>query len=179
MATILALPKLFDDVNARFVAEGTGVPNLFGWRKSAQQLATGKRIVWIPGDTRGSLGAMLPARNPGRNPRPIATLEELFTVEISSNDPTQLEDERAQYQATRELYDAWYRAVYLAARGTFRVLSDEWIVDKKERRFGAAIRVVCAVQAEIPDAPPATAPVDTGAVIDVIEYAVDEQFTAP
>lgn len=179
MAIVLALPKLFDDVVAQFAADGTAVPNLFGWRKSAQQLTTGKRIVWIPGDPRGSLGAMLPARNPGRNPRPVGTLEELFTVEISSNDPTQLEDERAQYQATRELYDAWYRAVYLAARGTFRVVSDEWVVDKKERRYGATIRCVCAIQAEIPDAAAATAPVDTGALIDVIEYAVDEQFTAP
>lgn len=183
MAIVLALTKLYDDVVARFSAEGTAVPNLFGWRASAQQLTTGTRIVWIPGDPNGSVGNHLPARNPGRDPRPIATLDELFTVEISASDASDLESERKQYEATRLVYDTWFRAVYLAAYGTFKVLSDEWVTEKKERRYGACIRAVCSVQSMIPDAPATFAPTVTDgarAEIEVDELDYEETMqTAP
>lgn len=169
MSVILALPRLYDAVVARFAADGLSVPNLFGWRTPPQKYTLGNRICWIPGDTdSGDLGETLPARYPGRNPRSLATLGELFTIEIIASDPdlTKLEHERVQYQAVRELYDAWYRAVYLAAYGTFAVQSSTWMIEKKERRYGAAIRVVCSIEAMIPDAPltdvsPAAATVTT------------------
>jgi hypothetical protein len=157
MADVLALEVLFDAVVARFAAETpdgqTPVPNLFGWREPAQKMTTGARILWIPGDPNGSLGDLLPATQPGRNPRSLATIDEAFTVEILSHDATALEVERAQYHVTRLLFDAWYRAVYHAMPGRVRIISHEWITDRKERRFGAGIRAVCAVSAMIPDAP--------------------------
>lgn len=177
MAIIFAITKLHDDVVAQFAADGTNVPNYFGWRESAQHRA-GPRIVWIPGDANGSLGALGPARFPGRDPRPLATLFELVTVEISAHNPLAAENERAQYQVVRELFDAWYRAVHLAAHGTFQIVSSNWIAEKKERRHGAALRVVLAVQAMIPDEPAEFAPVDTSAVIDVAELDHEETITA-
>jgi hypothetical protein len=176
VAIVLALPRLFDAVVARFAAEGTAVANLFGWRASAQQLTGAPRIVWIPGDPRGSLGQILPPRNPGRiDPgRPLATLDELFTIEIVAADTAMPETERAQYQVVRELYDAWYRAVHLAAHGAFRVLSSEWIGPAKERRHGAGIRALCAVQAMIPDAVPTLAEADTTLTVSLSELDVDE-----
>jgi hypothetical protein len=176
MAIILALPKLFDDVVARFAAEGTVVPNLFGWRTPPQKLVTSSRICWVPGDDSGALGELLPARHPGGNPRSLATLGELFTVWIVTSDPdaAKRENERAQYQSARELFDAWWRAVYLAAHGTVRVESASWVPEKKERRFGAAILVVGVIEAMVPDEEHDSAPVDTKAVIDVTELNVTE-----
>lgn len=160
MAIILALPKLFDDVVARFLAESVAVPNVFGWRKPAQRSGTTKRIVWVPGND-GALGELVDAHQPGRNPRPIATLRELFTVLIEAHDPSGAEDERKQYQAARELFDAWYRAVYLAARGNLSVVEAAWVDDKNERRFGAALRVVASIGAMIPDEESDIAPAET------------------
>src|SRR6185436_1709651 len=154
MTEILALERLFDSVVARFAAEApagqTPVPNLFGWREPAQKLTTGARILWIPGDPNGSVGDLLPATQPGRNPRSIDTLLELFTVEVLAHDLTQLENERLQYHATRLLFDAWWRAVYLTMPGRVDVKSTEWVTEKKERRYGAAIRAVCTVSAMVP-----------------------------
>jgi hypothetical protein len=166
MTDTLALEQLYNDVVARFTAEGTTCDNLFGWRVPAQQVLR-PRIAWVPGDPSGSVGQDGPARNPGRNPRPIGTLRELFHVIISSSDLTAPENELLQYKATRLLRDAWHRAVYLAARGTFAIQSETWIVDKNERRFGTALRIVCSIESMIPDEPAATAPVDTTAVLTV------------
>lgn len=169
MTDTLALENLYNLVSARFTAEATGAANLFGWRKSAQQIP-GAKVVWIPGDPTGSLGETLAARQPGRNPRPLATLDELFYVEVTgaavAGTP---EDELLQYKATRLLYDAWYRAVHLAAHGTVRVRSATWVVDKKERRARTSIRAVCTIQAMIPDLVVELAPVDTQARIEIDE----------
>jgi hypothetical protein len=179
MADTLALIALYDAVVARFVLEGTAATNHFGWRASAQQLP-GQRIVWIPGDEDGDIGEMLAPRHPGGNPRSLGTLDEIFRVEIKGEDTTAPESERAQYIAARFLFDTWYRAIYLAAHGTFAIKTANWIVDKKERRHGASINVVCAIQAMIPDSEQGVAPADTRAVIDVTQLDVTEQFeTAP
>lgn len=162
MADILALEKLFDDVSARFASESTNAVNVFGWKAPAHQL-TSNRIAWVPGAPSGALGDDAPARNPGRNPRPIATLLEQFHVVISASDGTAPEDERAQYHATRVLRDAWQRACYLAAHGTFGIKSQQWLVDKTQRRFGAAIVAVCWIEAMVPDA---VVPVPDDAIVD-------------
>lgn len=178
MRDTLALEYLFLAVRARFIAEGTPAENLFGWRVSAQQVV-GDRIAWKPGDQTGKAGRSAPARNPGRNPRPIGTLLELFTVEISASDPTAPEDELAQYVAARLLRDAWERAVYLAAHGTYAIESQDWIDSAKERRFGAAMRIVCTIQAVVPDAPLLGAPLDVGAVLTLAELDQTDTETIP
>jgi hypothetical protein len=175
MAIVFALPRLFDAVVTRFAAEAVLVPNVFGWREPAKRPGTSHRIVWVPGDDEsGELGEIVEAKQPGRNPRPLATLEELFTVYIEARDDAAAENERAQYIATRTLFDSWYRAVYLAAHGTIRIESAAWVISKKERRAGAAIRVLCTIEAAIVDAEDGIAPTETGAEIATSEYTVTE-----
>jgi hypothetical protein len=180
VAVILALPKLFDDVVARFALDGTDVPMTFGWREPGKHKVSTSRIVWTPGDPSGKAGDIGGPRFPGRNPRPIGNLAELFTVRVESVDASTPELERSQYQTTRELFDAWWRAVYLAAHGTVRIVSATWDTTKKERRYGTALVVVCSVDAMIPDAPAEIAPADSRAVVDVEELDHEETFeTAP
>jgi hypothetical protein len=186
VAVVLALPLLFDACVARFALDAAAadppvvpIVQSFGWREPAKNLApVSSRIVWVPGDDKtGELGAFAPPRYPGRNPRPLATLVERFTVYVSGRDSASAEDERAQYQATRELFDAWVRAVYLAAHGTVALERPSWVIEKALRRFGAAIRVSGTVQAVIPDAPwaevvPVGADIDTGYSDDEAEHVL-------
>lgn len=178
MADTLALEKLYADVVAQFAADGTTADQPFGWRPDVQQVIA-PRITWQPGDASGSLGKMAPPRNPGRNPRPLGTLLELFTCVISAQDPTDPEDELKQYKLTRLLYDAWYRAVYLNAYGTFSIERSDWVRVGviTQRRFGTAIRVVGTIQSMIPDAVLDSVPVDTVAVIGVSELNVTQTQT--
>jgi hypothetical protein len=190
MAIILALEKLFDDVEARFALDGmlrpTGplAPSTFGWRQPSRQEIPGPRIIWVPGDDgHGAVGRLAPPKYPGREPnRPLATLWEDFTVYIHGQDPTAPENERAQWKATRLLFDAWIRAVYLAAYGTFEITSTEWVIDKNQRRFGTAIRVLGAIQAMIPDETMTLvggAPEELGADIPVTELDHTENVAFP
>ncbi len=177
MTDTLALERLYDAVSARFVAEGTDAPNVFGWRARSLQREDGKsRIAWVPGDPSGNAGSEAPARQPGRNPRPIATFAELFTVEIIGVDPDAGEDERAQWKATRLLRDAWFRAVYLAAHGTFSIKSQVWLVDKTQRRFGTMLRIVATIDSMVPDEPLASAPLKTRAVLQLDELDQEEEL---
>lgn len=178
MADTLALEKLYADVVARFTADGTVAEQPFGWRVPAQQ-HIGPRIVWIPGGPTGSAGKTGAPKYPGGNPRSLATFRELFTVEISAQDPNAPEDELAQYKVTRLLRDAWYRAAYLAAHGTFAIESEDWIVEKKERRFGTAMRIVCSIDSKVPDQVFESAPVDSVAVTALSELDVTETQTDP
>lgn len=180
----LALTSLFDAVVERMSddADAAGlapVPHAFGWREPAKRTDS-MRIEWVPGDDEsGQMGALGQAKQPGRNPRPLATLHELFTVYIEAVDLGDAENERAQYVAARKLYDAWLRAVYLAARGTFTIEATRWVIDQTVRRYGATIRVLASIEAMVPDAPLELAPADTRAVIDVHELDVTETLETP
>lgn len=181
MAVIFALENLFDSVVNRFGVEGSfgSVPdpvtaavraNKFGWREPFRQLGATSRIVWVPGDPQGDLGALVAPKYPGQNPRPLQNLVERFHVFISGADssaPGNQVDERKQYHATRLLYDIWIRAMYLEAYGTFNVstFNSAWIIDKNERRYGAAIRVSATIQAVITDSVFEVAPIDVEAHI--------------
>ena len=151
MADTLAIEKLYNDVVARFTAESTAIPNVFGWQTPKQRGAQQNRICWVPGDPSGSAGQVSSARNPGENPRCIATLEELFTVYIEAKNSTSPENELLQYKAARFNFDAWYRAAYLSVRNLLSIKSASWMVDRTTRRFGATLEVVCEIKAMIPD----------------------------
>lgn len=186
MTVILALEHLYDGVVAQMAADAaaqeppaTPVPQPFGWRSPARN-DHGPRIVWVPGDdTSGAIGDVAGAKYPGRNPRPLATLHELFTVYLEGVDTSAPENERAQYKVARLLFDAWYRAAHLVAHGTFQIRSVGWLTGKKERRRGATIRVLVSVEAMVADAPLTLAPVDTRAAIDVEELDESETMTTP
>lgn len=176
MTDTLALVKLYNDVTARFAIESPTVVNVFGWREPPRQFV-GPRIAWVPGDVAGNLGTDEPARNVGRNPRPIATLRELFHCVISSSDQLTPENEQAQYVATRTLRDAWQRAVYLAAHGTVRIVLQTWNIDRQnERRFGATITATCTIESMVADLPLEGVPEDTAIVADVSLLDVTEQI---
>jgi hypothetical protein len=178
VAIVFALPRLFDAIVERFDAEGTDVPQLFGWLAVNEQIHTTARIVWSPGDPGGNLGAIGPGKYPGQNPRQLATLEELCTVEIFASNLEVRDDERAQYQAARELFDAWLRAVYLAAHGTFKILSASWVGGDRAHRMGATLRVVFSIQAPVTDEPITITQIQAdAAVLSVAELDVTESLT--
>lgn len=186
MTVVLAVPRAYDAVVSRFADEETVCDFGFGWRENMKQLASSRRIVFQPGDASGAVGDVSNARFPGRNPRPIGTLNELVTVFVEAYDATDAENERKQYQAARELFDAFYRALYLACHGTFEIVSSKWDVSKNVRRRGAMLVVVISLQSMIPDEPLETAPADTVADITPSLDAVndgagtaDPTFTAP
>lgn len=163
---VLALENLFDLVRARMSDDGI-LPlegQRFGWKEPNRQDPVA-RIVWVPGDPEGNLGDFAPPKYPGDNPRALVNLNERWYVNITGLNPGRPDDERAQYHATRLLYDEWLRAVYLAAHGTFGILQQRWINDKNERRAGAALQVVGTIQAVIPDYVIATAPTDSTAIV--------------
>lgn len=177
MAIVFALPRLYEAVLARFANDGLGdVAQSFGWLAPAEQMRSTKRIVWTPGDDGGNLGAVAAPRYTGGNPRQLATLVELFTVEISSYDSAAPVNELAQYQGARELYDAWLSAVEYEAHGTYLIISSKWVGGDRARRAGAAIRVVLSVRAPIYSAPRLVAPVDTGVAIDAHELDLTESL---
>lgn len=154
MEVVFALENLFDKVVQRFSAEGTLIDNSFGWKEPPRQATNPNRIIWTPGDGSGSLGDLGAPRYPGGLPaRPVAMLLESFTCLIVGANPQTPQDDRAQYHQARLNYDAWFRAVYLAAVGTFTIKSQAWDVTRKEGRMGAAIKVVGTIQAVIPDEP--------------------------
>jgi len=165
VSIVFAVTKAYDDVVARFAADGTSCEFFFGWREPPKQNPYARRIVVVPGDPSGAVGSVGAARFPGRNPRPLATLGELFTVVVEGYDATDARNERAQYQIVRELWDAYYRALYLSAHGTFEVLSMKWDVSKNTVQRGAMLVATIAIQAMIPDAPLEVAPTDTRAVV--------------
>jgi len=142
------------------------VPNVFGWQEIDKQ-GPSPRIVWVPGDEgSGAIGQFGAGKYPGRLPaRPLGQIGELVTVYVQGFDATQPENERKQYEAARALLDAFYRAVYLAAHGTFEIISAGWVISKKVRRHGATIRVLLNIQALIPDAPYTVAPVTVNASV--------------
>lgn len=162
---VLALEILHDAVVARFALDGTPCDFAFGWREPNRQgQLPVANIVTMPGDPQGALGDMMGPRYPGAlTVRPLAGLWESFTVYIQAHDPDAPENERAQYRAARLLYDAWIRAVYLAAFGNWRINTQTWITTKNERRFGAGLRITGGILAVIPDLPVTLAPVDTKA----------------
>lgn len=180
MAIVFALTRLFDAVVARFALDGADVPHTFGWLATSEQMQGLTRVTWTPGDPGGSLGALTAPKYTGQTPqRQLATLGELCTIEITAFDPASSSNERAQYQAVREVLDAELRAIHLAAVGTYQIVSSAWVGGDRGRRSGATIRIVIAVQAPVLDLAIAIAPADTGAAIDLHELDVTEPIDVP
>lgn len=166
MTDTLALINLHDKSSADLAVNSSFEIDIrFGWKQKARQNTAHATIVWVPGDGSGSAGKVIAPRYPGRNPRPLGTLDELFTVFCGAYDPSAPEDEKAQYVNTRLLFDDWYASIYRSAHGTYAIDSVTWVTAKLERRYGATLQIVGRVQAMIPDiqhadAAPATADIN-------------------
>jgi hypothetical protein len=175
MADTLALEDLVDKVATRFTAEGTTCEFLFGWRDTTKQLPPMPRIVWSPGDARGSVGKLGGPKYPGRLlARPLWNLDELFTATISAEDTSDPLNQRKQWKACRFLLDAWLRAIYLAAYGTVQIAGIRWVLPRKERLNGATVEVVGVIGSMVPDSDAETAPADTHANVSTTELQVTE-----
>lgn len=176
----LALENLFNQVSASFAADGILATNVFGWREPTKH-PFGPRIAWVPGDPSNSAGLSTAPRGPGGNPRALHSFRELFTVYITAQDPADPENEIVQYHIVRMLHDAWLRAVYLAAHGTYWVRSEGWEAKRSERRHGATMRVVCEllcpVLDRLPDPPLVADGTDQDNVVDATQYAIDHGTT--
>lgn len=180
-----ALEQLYDAVVARMAADGIDVDQPFGRREHTKQIGDKSRITWAYGDPNGDMGRILPPRNPGGElQRPLARVDELFTCRITGlphgykpDDPGY---ERAQYVATRQLFDDWYRAVYLYGYGMLGEIRARWAKPERVSALHApCLEVVGAIQAAIPDEEilETTAPVH--ARIEVSLGDVTEVETAP
>lgn len=141
------------------------VPHAFGWRERDRHEGV-RRIVWEPGDD-GAVGEMAPARNPGGNPRSLFTLRErcaIYCEAADATDASTAENERAQYIAARLLYDSLIRAIYQVRHQAVALGDPRWMDKDNVRRYGATIRVVVSVEAQIPDALQTTASASTKAI---------------
>lgn len=176
----LAVENLYNQVVASFAADGIHATNAFGWRIPAQH-PYGPRIAWVPGDTSGNAGLSGAPREPGGNPRALHTMRELCTVYFTAQDPADPENELVQYHIVRMLHDAWLRAVYRAAHGTYWIRSENWETKRSERRYGATLRVVFEILAPVldrlPDPPLIDDGVDQDNVVDARQDAIDHGTT--
>jgi len=161
VSEVLASHLLFDALKAQFAVDDLTTAFAWGRKEEAKQINQGpggaNRIVFAPGNETGDFGAVLAPDKPGRNPRPLATVDELGTFWLWAVSPD-VNTERAQDRAARILYDQWLRAVYLvthtdgdAGLGPVRIVSQHWNLDKIERSFGREIIVVVAIAAMVPD----------------------------
>lgn len=179
MSVVFALTNLYDKVVTSFEADGIDCAFSFGWRQPETHKTTRRQIIFIPGDESGSLGDLVAPRSPGNNPRALHNLDELFTVRVEAVDIKDAENERAQYQATRELFDLFIRAMYHAAHGTYDVQSLDWDTSKKVRRHGAAIIMIASIKAIIPDVTHDVVPADAEGDITTSLEDVDEKTLEP
>jgi len=143
--------ELFEDVKDYFALHGYGSSVVFGWREVSKQVNQGtgraNRVVFVPGDDGGKAGKLAPAKIGGRR-RQIATYEELFQLRVWGHDPAAPNDERAQYRATRALFDLVLNALRDSACGRYDVGDPKWTTTPVERLFGKEL--VANVTLDVP-----------------------------
>jgi hypothetical protein len=185
-----ALEVLYREVAALFLSEGQTVSDgledraitqTFGWREPAKIIESAPHIVWVPGDPSGGAGSIVPPRQPGQSPaRSLNDFDEKFFVEFHGANRSSPEDEQLQYNAAMTLFHLWWRAVYVSRSTRVSFVSASWLVDRKVRRAGAALRAICAIQCPILDTSWTSAPDGTQARITTSELSVtDPPFLAP
>lgn len=177
MSVVFALESLFDVVVAEFAATPglDDVAQAFGWTEPARQKTERRRITWTPGDPSNSVGAIGAVKYPGRDPHPVGTLDERFTVRINCYDAALSTNERAQYRECRLLLDAWFAACKRAQTTNFAVESLQWTRARNDGatighvQRGAELIAVCTIGSAIVDSVD-----DTG----TYDYATDDAVAA-
>lgn len=160
MSDCLVLSSVFEAAREILLVEDGGTMSVvFGWREPAKQinqgLGTANRVIFVPGNEL-RIGAYGAAKYPGRNPRPMGSLVEQFTVYVWAYDSTAPNDELVQYRAWRLLHDAVVRAVFLAGKrvGSQILLTDgQYIRPPNERIYGVEAKLIFTADTMIPDAP--------------------------
>ncbi len=176
----LALEHLFDRIAAETLervpptlpSTTPPISCVFGWREPTKQTNQGpsgaSRVVVQPGDQTGKLGTLDGAKLPGRNPPTVATLVELATIYLWAVDATD-KSELGQYRAARRLHDLVVPIVARNFRGRWKLMSASWVRPELERRFGAELALVIALETVIPDG--------CSSFMTVDDSAADHDFT--
>lgn len=144
--------QIVDGTAERLPAASPSV--VFGWREPVKKDNQGpggaNRVVVQPGDAGGKVGDLEGAKLPGRNPPPIATMIEVATIWMWAQDPND-SSELGQWRAARRLHDVVVPIIIRTFRGRWKQLSKVWVRPELERRFGAEMQMVIALEAMIPD----------------------------
>jgi hypothetical protein len=161
--TLTALQVLRNAVDTDMASRVPGYDSYFGWREPTKQQTAPVRVVWTPGDETGSLGQEMAAQKvavtvaTGQTARNLVDLDEAFHVQIQASDTLIAEDEEAQYNAVRMIWDAWRACAYRATHGQSRVgfltlVSARWKVEgANEKRRGACLIVTGRIRSPNPD----------------------------
>lgn len=170
---LLGIDLLIDDMQAQLTADGNTAKIVFGQREPARvRINPGpgqaNRVVIVPGDEKGNLGDYGPAKRPrgllgSATPRTLCTWNEQFRIFIWAFDPSEPENERAQYRAARFLHDQIVRAALLSPRisqADLDISKPTLVLGPLERKFGCEIVLLLTLRAKLPDDPGPVAPLD-------------------
>lgn len=168
------LVALVAAVQAYFTATGNQATVSLGWKERTKQPAAGAgRVVFTPSDDSGKGGNIVQPHMPGPRDvlddngnvvarvRALRSWERLVVVSVFANDPTNIEDESAQIEATETLYEATVRAVNSFAVSPLGTLAAaglvwgavNWTPVPIERVFGRELRAELTFKHPIFDAP--------------------------
>jgi len=152
------LGLLADAVTAYFANHGVTANTVIGWKESAKQTNQGpggaNRVCFTPSDESGNGGTFTQPKVVGqyeiKDPTgtvvayatPIADWQRLVMVSVWAQDPTKPEDERAQYEATVDLYERTRRAIRrFAPHPNTQFGGAKWMRPALERAFGRELVV--------------------------------------
>jgi len=188
----VSFSNLFDEVKTRLTAATVDATVVFGKREVTKQINQGpgraNRVVFVPGDEAGALGAYEPVREPGpnlrsrviaggrRTPRSLWDWHVAGRVYVWAFDGTAPEDERKQWDAMVELHDYVVEAIHGAASGNYKIRAPKDPAKTVERRFGCETMFVVELRQPVL----ATAGTRTaGAVVGSGETVLGESGTEP
>ncbi len=154
-----ALDQLVIDMRAYFSARSR--TEVIAWGRRAltkqtnQQAGTARagRVVVVPGDDTGKLGKLLPAKDPGHNPRCIYTFAEMGEVHVWGHDPAAPDDELAHYRIAWALFERVLRAIRSSQCGRIELSDPKITVTPVERVFGCELVFLVTVAARVLDEP--------------------------
>lgn len=151
MAVQSGLVALVDAVRAYFTQELIpATVTALGWREY-RKLPNGfggggaRRVVFLPSDEKsGKGGRFLPnARNIGRNPRAVATIERDLVVAIwavDASSPAALASDVAQIEAVEDLLESTVQAVRAFAHADATWGEFSWGLEPLEHAYGRELR---------------------------------------
>lgn len=146
----MAIIDTIKEIQALYIKENDFTPILIGERQVTFNHQS-NRIVFVP--IGGTFG---PARNPGRNPRPLRTWLATCDVHVFGFDNTAdgyTSDQREifHYYQCEALFNNICRAIYLICHGEFDLSSPRWTLNPTELKFGKELVFTWEIQVPILD----------------------------
>lgn len=149
-----ALHAMYLDVVGYFASRGEGEVIRWGRREltfQVNQHSTRRagRVVFVPGDDAGKMGALGATRAPGRLPRAIHSFDELASVHVWGCDLSSARDEATQYAAAWDLFELAVCAIRASSAGRYELSDPECVPAPVEAVFGFAITFNVTVHGSI------------------------------